>query len=521
VACDHHTHHRCRHHNHHHPHRRGGHGAAWSGLRDEEGDGDGRSDGESDDSDDIFGAAAVVAATAAAAAKVAPACKAAVPYHCSAHDPAAAASALSSRACERMAAGAKSTPFGEALGKAWGNEYDREMNPEGWINLAVAENRLTTSLVQSAIANACPLSTKDIFYPDTWHGTPAFRKTLANFLCKHVMHVSFSPDHLVVAAGATAVFDLLGHVLCNAGDAVLVPSPMYNGFIDDLQRRADVSVFNAPTAPEHMFAGTARAISRAWRKLSAAERGRVKAVLICNPNNPTGEVLESSEIGRIVAWTRKRHLQLIFDEVYAMSLHLKQPDASAVTPFISVAEVLRGDLGRDVHIVWGLSKDFCAAGARIGVLLSQNSEVLSACQKFSKGCSVSTNAQHDMRCLLSDDSFVRRFVLANQKRLTDAKRNVIVHLDYWGIPYVPASAGFFLWIDLRRYMKPLSKGRSEKDAERYLWGLLAESKVLLNAGCDYFCDQPGWFRCCFAMVDEMTMYYAWIEKLGPVLKRLK
>jgi aspartate/methionine/tyrosine aminotransferase len=232
-------------------------------------------------------------------------------------------------------------------------------------------------------------------------------------------------------------------------------------------------------------------------------------------------VLEREEIRHIVAWARRKRLQLIFDEVYAMSIHVRAPEEVEVTPFASVAEVLGGDLGPDVHIVWGLSKDFCVAGARVGVLFSQNGDVLVACQKYSMACSVSTSTQHEILCILSDDAFIRRFILANQKKLTDAKRNLIRYLDYLRIPYVPASAGFFLWIDLRHYMMPFLDGQSEENAELCLWKCIAQSKVLLNAGSDYSCGQPGWFRCCFAMVNEQTMHIAWSQRVCPVLKRLR
>jgi 1-aminocyclopropane-1-carboxylate synthase 1/2/6 len=417
--------------------------------------------------------------------------------------------------------------YGDVVRAAWQNSYDATANPGGWVNLGVAENKVSSDLVVAALAAAPRPRIADIGYT-AMHGDERFRAALSRLLSDSVVRRPVSAEHLVVAAGASSVMDHLACALCDAGDFVMAPTPLYPGILRNFRTRAGVLVHFAPTDPRLGFAVTADCLQHSWEGADSARRASIKAVLITNPANPTGRVCGAPEIGRILAWCRERHLHLIFDEVYALSSHAAGGEgegdvdsASAAPParFTSVAEVLGGDLPPWCHVVYGLGKDFCLAGLRVGVLYSQNAALLRASAKCAYLSATSTTTQRSLTCLLDGDSgFVPTFIRENSDRLARSKRVLVDQLDGLGIPHIPAQAGFFLWVDMRRFLDDTSS--SAEQAEVELSRQLATCRVVLAPGAEYRCSQPGWFRVCFAAVPVDVLRFAWTSRVAPVLRSI-
>ena len=89
----------------------------------------------------------------------------------------------------------------------------------------------------------------------------------------------------------------------------------------------------------------------------------------------------------VVNWSAARGVHLVSDEVYALSHFGAQLHAAnggdgraraPPTPFVSVGELLRGELGERVHVLWGLSKDFGMSGLRFGVVWTRNAPLRTA-----------------------------------------------------------------------------------------------------------------------------------------------
>ena len=98
----------------------------------------------------------------------------------------------------------------------------------------------------------------------------------------------------------------------------------------------------------------------------------MKAIILSSPGNTSGEVFDADLIHSIVSWARSKEIHMIFEEIYAPSVFAKNPK------FVSVAEVLRNELGDDVRIIWSSSSDFCASGLRVGVLYGQKEDITRA-----------------------------------------------------------------------------------------------------------------------------------------------
>lgn len=389
--------------------------------------------------------------------------------------------------------------------EAWKDTYHPENNPNGFINLSVAENKLSALLVSTKLSSVPVVSPSLLTYDDA-KGSQRLRCVLASFLQRHVARVAISPEHIVVLNGSCSVINNLAAVTCDPGQYVIVCGPGYRGFQNQLHTRAAVNITIANLDEQYPPVHTVSALQAALD--NANGKGHtVRAVLICSPHNPTGEVLTTTQIRQIVSWARTNNLHIIFDEVYALSVH------HADSTFHSVAEVLQGNLGQDVHVVWSLSKDFCASGLRVGILLSQNTQLMKVCSFDSYAIFSSTSrlSQWAVMHMLSDIDWVNNFISENKYRLRLAYQHCVDGLNMLKIPFIPSAAGFFLLADFRKFLPSHTA-----EAEINLWRKLCEVKVLLSPSCELYASKYGFFRICFAAIQPDALKLTW-KRLQPIL----
>lgn len=359
--------------------------------------------------------------------------------------------------------------------------YHATINPTATINLSVAENLLSLPLAAVALNRYLPAPTPLPPSP------PSLKRFFTTHLCKSEHPLTYA----IPTPGATAGLDRLTDALCSAGDTILTLAPCYAGFVRDISRTARLLV--APFSPG---SSPALALTTFWDRLSLSDCEHVRAILITSPNNPTGEVLHAEHIHEIVIWARSLSLHLIFDEVYALSVFRGE--------FYSVARVLHGELQSDVHIMWSMSKDFCMSGLRLGVVYTQNEEVAREI-----GGNVSEETLWAVENMLSDEAWVTTFVDSNVTALRAAHGRVTEALQRWKVPYFDGGGALFVWADFRKWI-------SEGEGEVELWKRFNNAGVLLTPGMDCFAYQEGFFRICFAAVEDEELQVA-LRRLGDVL----
>lgn len=172
-------------------------------------------------------------------------------------------------------------------------------------------------------------------------------------------------DLMVTTAGSEA---LIFAMLCclNPGDEVIVPEPFYanyNGFAV----QAGVRVVPIRTRIEDDFALPAAEVFE--RVITA----RTKAIVICNPNNPTGTVYDRSQLEGLRDIVLRHDLYLFADEVYREFVYTGTPPTSVLS--------LEG-LERHAVVFDSVSKKFSACGARVGFLISRNHDLMNAALRF-------------------------------------------------------------------------------------------------------------------------------------------
>ena len=165
--------------------------------------------------------------------------------------------------------------------------------------------------------------------------------------------------------------------LTDPGDGILLGQPIYGAFNGDLQVPSNCQLIYTPFHGDDPF--SVQAVDRYEQIfLQAREKGvSIKALLICNPHNPLGRCYPRETLEALMRLCQMYQIHLISDEVYALSVYGEDSSGG----FVSILSIDPAPLGVDpalIHVLYGMSKDFAAAGLRLGCLISQNEKFLQA-----------------------------------------------------------------------------------------------------------------------------------------------
>nr|WGT76407.1 aminocyclopropane-1-carboxylic acid synthase 9 [Litchi chinensis] len=274
---------------------------------------------------------------------------------------------------------------------------------------------------------------------------------------------------------------------------------MYCRFDRDLRWRTGVQLVPVVCDSSNDFKITRQALEEAYEK-ALEDNIRIKGLLITNPSNPLGTFLDRDTLRSLVSFINEKNIHLICDEIYAATVFAGQPD------FISISEIIEEDINVEcnknlIHVVYSLSKDLGFPGFRVGIIYSYNDAVVSCARKMSSFGLVSSQTQHLMASMLSDDEFVDKFISESAGRLATRYELITCGLGQVGIRCLKSNAGLFLWMDLHQLLE-----EQTVEAEMSLWRVIInEVKLNVSPGSSFHCPNPGWFRVCFANMDVQTM----------------
>jgi len=174
---------------------------------------------------------------------------------------------------------------------------------------------------------------------------------------------------LLATTGGSEAISFALFATTSVGDQVLVCEPYYTNYAS-YATMAGVELVPLPTRGEDGFHLPP---VEAWE---AAITSRTRAVLLCNPNNPTGTVYTREEVERVGELCRKHDLFLLSDEVYREFVY----DGGKATSALELP-----GLERHVIVVDSLSKRFSACGIRLGCLATRNPEIHQAVLRMAQG----------------------------------------------------------------------------------------------------------------------------------------
>src|SRR6056297_1194325 len=197
-------------------------------------------------------------------------------------------------------------------------------------------------------------------------GSEEYRQKIAAYYAKRDIFVD-AEDIIVTTGGSEALAFAMGTIMDN-DDEIIIPEPFYanyNGFAT----AAGVNVKPIASSIENNFA--LPPISKFEELITP----KTKAILICNPGNPTGYLYSKEEIKQLAALVKKHNLFLVADEVYREFTYDGREHYSILQ---------EEGLEENVVVVDSVSKRYSMCGARIGCLISRNKEVIATAMKFAQ-----------------------------------------------------------------------------------------------------------------------------------------
>ena len=195
-------------------------------------------------------------------------------------------------------------------------------------------------------------------------GLESYRNGLSAFYQRTGLPVN--PEDIIITTGGSEALIFGFMTTCNPGDEIIIPEPFYanyNGFAVT----AGLTVVPVASSIESGFA--LPPVEEFEKKITS----KTRAILICNPGNPTGYLYTKEELEKLRDIVKKHDLFLFADEVYREFCY------DGAVPFSTMN--LEG-IENNVIMIDSVSKRYSMCGARIGALISKNHEVISAALKF-------------------------------------------------------------------------------------------------------------------------------------------
>lgn len=197
-------------------------------------------------------------------------------------------------------------------------------------------------------------------------GFDSYREKLAAYYQKQGLPIN-KEDIIITTGGSEALIFAMGSTM-DEGDEIIIPEPFYanyNGF----STQNGVKVVPVMSGIENGFALPAIAD---FEKLITP---KTKAILICNPGNPTGYLYSKEEIKQLAELVKKHDLFLIADEVYREFVY---------DGFEHYSVMNETSIEQNVIMIDSVSKRFSMCGARIGCIVSKNKELMTTAMKFAQ-----------------------------------------------------------------------------------------------------------------------------------------
>ncbi len=235
-------------------------------------------------------------------------------------------------------------------------------------------------------------------------GLDLYRKNLVKYYKKHEINIS-KEDIIVTTAGSEAIiFAML--VTCNESDEIIVPEPFYTNY-NGFASISGVKLIPLTTYAEQGFSLPDN------NKIEELITDKTRAIMLCNPGNPTGAVYPKEEIERLCGIAKKNNLFIISDEVYREFVYDGLKHASIL----------------DIHgmednaiMVDSISKRYSACGARIGCFISRNKSIMDSVLRFAQArlCPPTIDQLAANACIDIEEEYFKTIIEEYDKR-----RNVV------------------------------------------------------------------------------------------------
>lgn len=197
-------------------------------------------------------------------------------------------------------------------------------------------------------------------------GSAPMRAKMAEYYRRQGIDVE--PDQIVVTAGGSEAVLMAFLAALDPGDEVILPEPAYANYVA-FSKIAGARIVGIPTS---IYTGFALPPAEEFERCVS---DRTKAILICNPNNPTGSVYSDDELAQIREVARRHNLFLFSDEVYREFNYTGRPIKSVLQ--------LEG-IDQEAVVIDSVSKRYNECGIRIGCMVTRNKALRDTVMKFAQ-----------------------------------------------------------------------------------------------------------------------------------------
>ena len=197
-------------------------------------------------------------------------------------------------------------------------------------------------------------------------GIPSYVEKLVGYYNRY--DIKLSVDDIIVTCGGSEAVQMAFMVCLNPGDEIIIPEPAYANYMGFACETGAV----VRTITTHIEDGFALPPVEEFEKVI---NERTRAIMICNPNNPTGTLYSREELMRLRDLVKKYDLFLFADEVYREFIYSDAPYTSAMH--------LEG-IENNVIMIDSVSKRYSECGIRIGAFITRNKEVRTAAMKLAQ-----------------------------------------------------------------------------------------------------------------------------------------
>lgn len=348
--------------------------------------------------------------------------------------------------------------------------FDLIERTEGVISLGVGEpDYITPEVVREACSHALE---KGITKYTSNSGIPELREEIAQYL-QIRFGVQYAPDQIIITVGVSEAVDLALRAIINPGDEILIGEPCYVSYAPGVSLAGGVPVL-VPARAEEKF-------KLKKKDIISHISSKTKAILLSYPNNPTGAIMEKSDLEEIAQVARNYNLLVISDEVYAELTYGRK--------HVSIS-TLDGMKERTI-LLNGFSKAFAMTGWRLGYAAGPK-EIIDAMLKihqYTMLCAPSLSQFAAVTALREGMSFIDEMVNDYDKR----RRMIVKGLRELGLPCFEPQGAFYVF--------PSIKGTG-MTSEEFCEKLLFEEKVAVVPGNAFGPSGEGHIRCCYAAAQE-------------------
>ena len=349
--------------------------------------------------------------------------------------------------------------------------FDIAANMKDVISLGVGEPDFVTPdhIRQAGIA---ALERGETHYTSNL-GMPPLREAIAG-LIEGRYGVRYDPaTEIMVTVGVSEAVDVAMRALLDEGDEVIIPDPGYVAYEADVVF-AGGKVVPAITSPANDFRVTAE-------EIAAVLTPRTKVILLGNPNNPTGAVIEREELEKIAALARQHDLIVLSDEVYSRLVYGREHVSIASLPGMRERTILTD----------GFSKAYAMTGWRVGYVCAPHHilEGMLKVHQYAIMCAPTMSQEAALEAILHGEEHVRAMVASYDER----RKLMVAGFNSIGLECYEPFGAFYTFPSIKR-----TGLTSDEFAEK----LLLEEHVAVVPGNAFGSAGEGFVRCAYCTAKD-------------------